>query len=83
MPTDVILNLKQVPFKLHGNESKTLRISKESAGEVTAADIEADADVEVLDPTRAYRYRQRGRLARSRNAFEARPWLCFSRSKLR
>jgi DNA-directed RNA polymerase subunit alpha len=49
--TDVILNLKQVPFKLHGNESKTLRISKDSAGEVTAADIEADADVEVLDPT--------------------------------
>jgi DNA-directed RNA polymerase subunit alpha len=47
--TDVILNLKQVPFKLHGGESKTLRISKESAGEVTAADIEADADVEVLD----------------------------------
>ena len=30
--TDVILNLKQVPFKLHGGESKTLRISKESAG---------------------------------------------------
>ena len=49
--TDVILNLKQVPFKLHGNESKTLRISKESAGEVTAADIETDADVEILDDT--------------------------------
>ena len=47
--TDVILNLKQVPFKLHGNESKTLRISKETAGEVTAADIEGDADMEVLD----------------------------------
>ncbi len=47
--TDVILNLKQVPFKLHGNEPKTLRISKEGAGEVTAADIEADADVEILD----------------------------------
>src|SRR3981189_2291809 len=29
--TDIILNIKQVPFKLHGNESKTLRISKESA----------------------------------------------------
>src|SRR5687767_6595974 len=39
--TDIILNLKQVPFKLHGNEAKTLRISKETAGEVTAADIEA------------------------------------------
>ncbi len=47
--TDVILNLKQVPFRLHGNETKTLRISKDSAGEVTAADIEGDADVEVLD----------------------------------
>src|SRR5881296_3537818 len=32
--TDVILNLKQVPFKLHSSEPKTLRISKEEAGEV-------------------------------------------------
>ena len=47
---DVILNLKQVPFKLHGNEPKTLRISKSGPGEVTAGEIEADADVEVLDP---------------------------------
>src|ERR1044072_8789458 len=49
--TDVILNLKQVLFKLHSSEPKTLRISKEDAGEVTAADIEVDADVEILDPT--------------------------------
>lgn len=49
--TDVILNLKQVPFKLHGGEAKTLTIHKEGAGEVTSADIEADADVEILDPT--------------------------------
>src|ERR671913_215081 len=42
--TDVILNLKQVPFKLHGNESKTLTINKEGAGEVTSSDIEADGD---------------------------------------
>src|SRR4029434_1909527 len=49
--TDVILNLKQVPFKLHSSEPKTLTISKEGPGEVTAGDIEADADVEVLDST--------------------------------
>src|SRR5688500_7220241 len=49
--TDVILNLKQVPFKLHSPEAKTLRINKEEAGEVTAADIETDADVEILDPS--------------------------------
>jgi len=47
---DVILNLKQVPFMLHGNEPKTLRISKNGPSEVTAGDIEGDADVEVLDP---------------------------------
>src|SRR4030088_1489041 len=49
--TDVILNLKQVPFTLHGNEPKTLTISKTGPGDVTAGDIQGDADVEVLDPT--------------------------------
>src|SRR3954469_4366402 len=49
--TDVILNLKQVPFKLHGSGPKTLYISKKGEGEVTSADIEADGDVEVLDDT--------------------------------
>ena len=48
--TDVILNLKQIPFKLHGAGPKTLTINKSGAGEVTSADIEADADVEILDP---------------------------------
>jgi DNA-directed RNA polymerase subunit alpha len=48
--TDVILNLKQIPFKLHGSEAKTLTIRREGAGEVTSADIEHDAEVEVLDP---------------------------------
>ena len=47
--TDVILNLKQVPFKLHGGTAKTLTISKSGAGEVPSADIVADGDVEVLD----------------------------------
>jgi len=48
--TDVILNLKQVPFLLHSSGPKTLTIRKKGAGEVTSADIETDADVEVLDP---------------------------------
>jgi DNA-directed RNA polymerase subunit alpha len=48
--TDVILNLKQVPFTLHGNEAKTLTISKTGPGEVTAGDIQGDGDVEILDP---------------------------------
>src|SRR5438034_6138586 len=44
--TDIILNLKQVPFKLHGGGVKTLSISKKGAGVVTSANIEADGDVE-------------------------------------
>jgi DNA-directed RNA polymerase subunit alpha len=48
--TDVILNLKQVPFKLHSSEPKTLTITKTGAGEVSSGDIAADGDVEVLDP---------------------------------
>src|ERR1043166_978169 len=48
--TDVILNLKQIPFKLHGGGVKTLSISKKGAGTVKSSDIEADGDVEILDP---------------------------------
>lgn len=48
--TDIILNLKQIPFKLHGSGPKTLTISKKGKGEVLSGDIQADADVEILDP---------------------------------
>lgn len=47
--TDVILNLKQVPFTLHGAEAKTMTISKTGPAEVTSADIVADGDVDVLN----------------------------------
>lgn len=48
--TDIILNVQKLSFKLDSSEPKTLRINKSGAGEVTAADIEADGDVEILDP---------------------------------
>jgi len=49
--TDVILNLKQVPIKLHGAGPKTLSLSKKGVGPVTSADIEHDGEVEILDDT--------------------------------
>lgn len=49
--TDVVLNLKQIPFKLHGSGPKTLYLEKKGPGTVTAADIDGDADVEILDPS--------------------------------
>ncbi len=48
--TDVILNLKQIPFKMHSSEPKTLRVSRAEPGAMLSGDIEVDADVEVLDP---------------------------------
>ncbi len=48
--TDIILNLKQIPLKLHVDYTKTLYLRVDKAGEVRARDIEADADVEILEP---------------------------------
>ncbi|HWD98646.1 MAG TPA: hypothetical protein VG345_06405, partial [Bryobacteraceae bacterium] len=47
--TDIILNLKQVPFKLMGEGIKTVRLTSEQSGEVLSGQIQTDADVEVLD----------------------------------
>lgn len=47
--TDIILNLKRVPFKLHEGEIKTLRLSRTEPGALTSADIEVDEDIDVLD----------------------------------
>jgi DNA-directed RNA polymerase subunit alpha len=47
--TDIILNLKQVPFKLSGDGPKAIYLKADQAGEITSGMIEADGDVEVLD----------------------------------
>jgi DNA-directed RNA polymerase subunit alpha len=48
--TDIILNLKQIPLKMHVDYTKTLYLRVDKAGEVKAKDIEGDADIEVLEP---------------------------------
>ena len=48
--TDIILNLKQIPIKLHTDQTKTLYLRADKPGEIKASDLEADADVEILDP---------------------------------
>src|SRR6184192_4510482 len=48
--TDIILNLKQVPLKMHTDTTKTLYLRVDKAGEVKARDIQTDADVEILEP---------------------------------
>jgi len=48
--TDIILNLKQVPLKIHSDLTKTVYLRVDKPGEVTARAIEADADLEILEP---------------------------------
>jgi len=48
--TDIILNVKQVPLRMHGEHPKTLSITSEKVGEIKARDIQTDSDVEILEP---------------------------------
>ena len=47
--TDIILNLKQVPFKMSGEGTRIARLRVDQPGEVMSSQIETDHDVEVLD----------------------------------
>ncbi|MGV3526795.1 MAG: DNA-directed RNA polymerase subunit alpha [Candidatus Sericytochromatia bacterium] len=46
---DVIMNLKQVAFRLYSESSKVVSLSVVGPAIVTAADIQADSDVEVVN----------------------------------
>ena len=47
---NILLNLKNVKFKLHGKEKVELTLEKTGPGLVTAADIKLDHDTEVVVP---------------------------------
>ena len=47
--TDIILNLKEIRFKQFSSEPQVLRISKKGPGRVTAADIQLNDRVEILN----------------------------------
>ena len=48
--TEIVLNVKQLILKLHTQEIKTVYIDAVGPCEVTAADIKADGEVEILNP---------------------------------
>src|SRR5580692_11620714 len=47
---DILLNLKSVALRMHGRNIADLRLHKKGPGPVTAGDIQADHDVEVVNP---------------------------------
>jgi DNA-directed RNA polymerase subunit alpha len=48
--TDLILNLKRIPLKMHVEHPKTMILKTSEPGEVRAKHITPDPDIEVLDP---------------------------------
>ena len=48
--TDIILNVKQVPLRMHVDHPKTLLLTSDKVGEIRARDIQTDSDVEILEP---------------------------------
>lgn len=48
--TEIVLNIKGLTAKLHGDEPKIVYIEAEGEGEVTAGSIKADSEVEILNP---------------------------------
>jgi len=48
--THVLLNLKEIPFKVHGNGTQTVTLHAKGEGVVTSAAIKTNQNVEVLNP---------------------------------
>ena len=48
--TEIVLNLKNVILKIHGSGPKTMYIDCSGESEITAGDIQADSEVEILNP---------------------------------
>lgn len=48
--TQIVLNLKKVALKIESEDAKNLELDVKGPAEVTAADIQADGDVTILNP---------------------------------
>ena len=48
--TEIILNIKRMVLRYDGNERKIIHLEQTGPGDVTAACIEKDAEVEILNP---------------------------------
>ena len=48
--TEIVLNLKKILFKAHSREPQALLLSVHKEGEVTAADIQLNQNVELVNP---------------------------------
>ncbi len=57
---NIILNMKTVPLKLNGDETKVVRIEKTGPGEILSGDIITDNSLEILDKNIHLAYMEEG-----------------------
>ena len=80
--TDIILNLKDLVMRSESPEPVILRLDKRGPAEVTAADIQTTADVEILDPDlHIASVNGKGRLALDITVEQGRGYLSVDRAK--
>jgi len=80
--TDLILNIKDLVLRCSAEEPITLRLDKRGPGDVTAADIQTTADVEVLNPElHIATVNAKGRLAIDLTVEQGRGYLSAERNK--
>ena len=48
--TDIVLNIKSIGLRMHAEGPKRMTLKKEGPGDVKAGDIEAGADIEIMNP---------------------------------
>jgi DNA-directed RNA polymerase subunit alpha len=48
--TDIVLNLKEIRFKMHGEGTRQLLVERTGEGAVTAGDVRSDGAVDILNP---------------------------------
>jgi DNA-directed RNA polymerase subunit alpha len=57
---NIILNLRNIPFKLNVDGPKTVRLNHSTPGEILSGNIITDSDVEILDPNVHIAYIEEG-----------------------
>ncbi len=48
--TDIVLNIKQIAVRMHGEGTKRLSLTAKGPGEVTAGQIQVSGDIEIMNP---------------------------------
>jgi DNA-directed RNA polymerase subunit alpha len=80
--TDIILNLKDIVLIVHADEPVTLRLDVRGSADITAADLQPSADVEILNPTlHIATLNSKGRLAVDVTVSKGRGYVSSDRNK--